>query len=439
MGKGRLKGRVDRQRGSVRVESDHPAPSNAVSSKASVGTIPRQTSLRQRPLNKGPNHLAERVTRVWSSIAAFMPLVSGRVLAPLRLFLGLTFLYAGIQKLTDPQFFNPRAAGYIGRQILAFAHGSPIKGVLLSVVLPHATFYGGLIAYGEIAIGLGTLVGFLARPAAAFGLLLSLVFFLSASWNVHPYFYGADIVFVFAWLTLGLQPHAGLPNLDARVAAWLATRQPRWMAEHPVALALLLSIPETPVTRPSSGSAGQALVAAVVRGQGRRPGRQRARQASRREFLVGLGAGVAGTLGLVWLWGALHPASSPSTGASGTSSLPTVANGSTPSGTTGVSTNVIARASDVPSNSAATFTLQSTGDPGVLVHLEDGRFVAFDATCTHAGCPVQYDTASHDLYCPCHGAVFDPANNASVLQGPADTPLTPVPVTVQSNGVITLA
>ena len=433
--KGRVVHRRGQRGGPVRSADGKPSPS----SQLVGGKAPRQSSVSQQARLNGPNRLAERVTRVWSSIAAFMPLVSGRVLAPLRLFLGVTFLYAGIQKLTDPQFFNPHAAGYIGRQILAFAHGSPIKGLLLSVVLPHAAFYGGLIAYGEIAIGLGTLVGFLARPAAAFGLLLSLVFFLSASWNVHPYFYGADIVFVFAWLTLGLQPHAGLPNLDARVAAWLATRQPRWMAEHPVALALLLSIPETPVTKQSSGSAGQAPVAAVVRGQGRRPGRQRARQPNRREFLVGLGAGVAGTLGLVWLWGALHPVPSPSTGGSGTSSLPTVASGSTPSGTTGASANVIARTSDVPSNSAATFTLQSTGDPGVLVHLEDGRFVAFDATCTHAGCPVQYDSASHDLYCPCHGAVFDPANNATVLQGPADTPLTPVPVTVQSNGDIVLA
>jgi len=84
--------------------------------------------------------------------------------------------------------------------------------------------FGGLIAYGEIAIGLGVLVGLLARPAAGFGLLLSLIFFLSASWNVHPYFYGADIVFTFAWLALGLAPHAGLPNLDLEIAQPLAAR-----------------------------------------------------------------------------------------------------------------------------------------------------------------------------------------------------------------------
>src|SRR5690242_9255851 len=49
-----------------------------------------------------------------------------RVLLPLRLFLGITFVYAGFQKLTDPQFFNRSAAGFIGKQIIAFAHGSPI-------------------------------------------------------------------------------------------------------------------------------------------------------------------------------------------------------------------------------------------------------------------------------------------------------------------------
>ncbi|HXX78948.1 MAG TPA: TQO small subunit DoxD, partial [Ktedonobacteraceae bacterium] len=111
--------------------------------------------------------------------------ISERILLPLRLFLGITFLYAGIQKLTDPQFFNPRATGFIGRQIMAFAHGTPLHNILLHVALPHAVFFGMVIAFGEIAIGLGTLVGLLFRPAAFFGMVLSLLFFLSASWHVY--------------------------------------------------------------------------------------------------------------------------------------------------------------------------------------------------------------------------------------------------------------
>lgn len=52
--------------------------------------------------------------------------INNRFLLPLRLFLGITFIYAGIQKFTDPQFFNPTAIGYIGRQIISFSTNSPI-------------------------------------------------------------------------------------------------------------------------------------------------------------------------------------------------------------------------------------------------------------------------------------------------------------------------
>jgi thiosulfate dehydrogenase (quinone) large subunit len=416
--------------------------------------------------------------------------LSELILLPLRLFLGVTFVYAGIQKLTDPQFFNPSAAGFIGKQIMAFALRSPIHSFLIHLVLPHAVFFGALVAFGEIAIGIGTLLGFLFRPAAFFGILLSLMFFLSATWRVYPYFYGSDIVFVFAWLTLLLAgPRgSGLPSIDALLVPRLHKDvSPEWRGKLGSVLNFVLGVgageerkegiqPEVMSSQAINRTPGQAAAynskvsgypqgvpQHIMSGQGRQgnaygisqqqkqvnyKGRNaaiRRSQQSRRNFLWGMLAGGLGMLGITVAGKAFHifpfggddNASINQQNSAPGSNLQSNAGSGT--ATTAVGSTEIAQVSAVQPNSAVTFTIPSNGDPGVLVHLSNGKFVAFDATCTHAGCPVQYDPSSQHLLCPCHGAEFDPSNAAAVVQGPTNTPLTNVPISVDNaTGAITL-
>ena len=64
--------------------------------------------------------------------------------------------------------------------------------------------------------------------------------------------------------------------------------------------------------------------------------------------------------------------------------------------------------------------------------------VAYSAICTHLGCSViAQPNAEGHIVCPCHGSMFDPANGARVLHGPAGRPLPSLPITVDSSGEVT--
>ena len=98
----------------------------------------------------------------------------------------------------------------------------------------------------------------------------------------------------------------------------------------------------------------------------------------------------------------------------------------------------IANAATIATDQAFTYNDPSLG-PIILIHLDNGQFVAYSAICTHAGCQVQFDPSLREIVCPCHGAVYDPYHNAQVVGGPAPYPLQGVPIQYnQSTGNIYL-
>ena len=88
---------------------------------------------------------------------------------------------------------------------------------------------------------------------------------------------------------------------------------------------------------------------------------------------------------------------------------------------------LLANAANIPSNQSLALNDPTFG-PIILIHLDNGQMVAYSSVCTHAGCQVQFDPAGRDIACPCHGAVYDPYNNAQVVAGPAPYPLQKIPI-----------
>ncbi|HZD16689.1 MAG TPA: Rieske 2Fe-2S domain-containing protein, partial [Actinomycetota bacterium] len=328
----------------------------------------------------------------------------------LRAFLGATFLYAGVQKLLDPNFLHGGSPDFIGSQLQAFSRGSPI-GALLQGLAPLAIAVGVGIAIAEIAIGLGTLGGVAPVTVAIGGFLINLTLTLSATWHVHPYFLGSDSIYAVAWLAYGM----GV--LETRRRARPAPPRKSEARARPDRSAGGLSRRE--FLRGAALAGGTLVTAAVAVALEGGP-------------TVGRAFGAGGPSG---------PSASPSApAATGSPAVqgPVGAGGSsTAAGSVPLQGTPIAELSSIPVGGAIPFEAPGIG-AAALVRVAGDEVVAYSRICTHAGCEVGYDPSARLLVCPCHGAEFDPANGAEPVAGPARFPLRKVDVGVDSSGEIVL-
>ncbi|ROS43782.1 Rieske (2Fe-2S) protein [Amycolatopsis thermoflava] len=92
----------------------------------------------------------------------------------------------------------------------------------------------------------------------------------------------------------------------------------------------------------------------------------------------------------------------------------------------------VAALNDVPVGQAKSVTVD--GKPAILARPTETTAACFSAVCPHQGATVAPEGDA--IKCPLHGSQFDTLTGA-LEKGPADTGLTPIPVKVEGQNVVT--
>jgi len=125
-----------------------------------------------------------------------MPVVGERkdtntiVLAGLRVAVGLLFLIFGEYKVFGTQFTLGGGFQFWIHRFLADGAYPFMVPILQNFVLVHGTAMAFLVAYGELAIALGLILGVLVRTASVCGLIYMLVLLFASNYpGAHAAFW----------------------------------------------------------------------------------------------------------------------------------------------------------------------------------------------------------------------------------------------------------
>jgi thiosulfate dehydrogenase [quinone] large subunit len=160
---------------------------------------------------------------------------AGLLWLPIRVFLGFSWLDAGIHKFTDPEWTQGGAAlrSYWERAAAIPEQGRPpityewYRDFINTLLAGgHETWFSWVIIFGEIAVGIGLIFGILTGIAAFFGALMNMSFLLAGSASTNPVLFTLAVGVMLAWKVAGyygvdryLLPMLGTPWRPGTIAA----------------------------------------------------------------------------------------------------------------------------------------------------------------------------------------------------------------------------
>jgi thiosulfate dehydrogenase [quinone] large subunit len=132
---------------------------------------------------------------------------------PIRVFVGVSFLDAGIHKFTDPGWTQGGTALLSYWQRAATIPEAPARPAItydwyrdfINFLINghHESWFAWVVTLGEIAVGLGLILGALTGVAAFFGAFMNMSFLLAGSASTNPVLFTFAIGLMLAWKVAG--------------------------------------------------------------------------------------------------------------------------------------------------------------------------------------------------------------------------------------------
>jgi thiosulfate dehydrogenase [quinone] large subunit len=153
-----------------------------------------------------------------------------------RLFLAFEWIEAGWHKFTDPAWMDTGQGilGFWNRALATTPTGAPVisygwyRAFIQFLVDSGAhPWFAKVIVFGELAVGIGLLVGALVGIAAFFGALMNMSFLMAGTVSTNPVLFFLGILLILAW------KNAGYLGVDRYLLPMLGTPWKQTESESP--------------------------------------------------------------------------------------------------------------------------------------------------------------------------------------------------------------
>jgi thiosulfate dehydrogenase [quinone] large subunit len=145
----------------------------------------------------------------------------------LRLYVGYEWITAGWEKATSSAWIGNNAGsaikGYLSSSLQQASGAHPAVSswyafFIAHAALPHTVLLSYLVTYGELAVGIGLILGAFTGIAAFFGIFMNFNYLFAGTVSINPLLLLIEIFLVLAWRSSGwigldrfLLPYLGVP------------------------------------------------------------------------------------------------------------------------------------------------------------------------------------------------------------------------------------